>query len=293
MKVFISGASGLIGSNTLQYFKQQNIETVGSYFSYATPDTVYFNTLNLEEENNFAIEEYSPDVIVHCGALTHVDYCESHAEESYLKTVVSTDNLLELARRYNAKVVYISTDYVFDGKQGPYHENDKVNPLGIYAQHKLEAEEKVLNDSNGHLVLRVTNVYGNELRNKNFVARIVEQCIQNQPLNLVLPIDQYATPVCAADVAKAMFLLLQKKSHGIYHIASTDYMNRVELALNVLKHFPNAKYSLEAKTTEQLNQAAKRPLFGGLQKAKFNRLFPTFVYETVDSYVSNLLKGAK
>lgn len=293
MKVFISGASGLIGSNTLQYFRQQDIATVGSYFTFATPDTVYFNTLNLEEKSNFVIDEYAPDVIVHCGALTHVDYCESHAEESYLKTVVSTDNLLELARRYNAKVVYISTDYVFDGKQGPYHENDIVNPLSIYAQHKLEAEVKVLQDSNEHLVLRVTNVYGNELRNKNFVARIIEQCTQNKTLNLVLPIDQYATPVCAADVAKAMFLLLQNKSHGIYHIASTDYMNRVELALNVLKFFPNVKYTLETKTTEQLNQAAKRPLYGGLQKAKFNREFPTFVFETIDSYVSNLLVGTK
>lgn len=289
MKVFISGASGLIGANTLQYFKQQDIETVGSYFSYPTPDTIYFNTLDLEGKSNFAIDKFAPDVIVHCGALTHVDYCEAHAEESYLKTVVSTDNLLELAKRYNAKVVYISTDYVFDGKQGPYHEIDNVNPLCIYAQHKLEAEEKVLQDNNKHLVLRVTNVYGNELRNKNFVARIVEQCQQNKTLNLVLPIDQYATPVCAADVAKAMYLLLQHKAHGIYHIASTDYMNRVELALNVLKYFPDAKYTLETKTTEQLNQAAKRPLFGGLHKTKFNSLFPTFVFETIDSYISKLL----
>ncbi|MBL7764721.1 MAG: SDR family oxidoreductase [Chitinophagaceae bacterium] len=293
MKVFISGASGLIGSNCLKYFKVMGWNAVGSYFSYPTSDTVYFDTLNPDHADNFNLSDFQPDVIVHCGALTHVDYCEDHIEESEQKTVHSTKNLIELARRFNSKLVYISTDYVFDGQHGPYHENDTTNPLSVYAKHKLEAEEMVLRELTNCLVLRVTNVYGNEEREKNFVSRIIRQCLNGEKLKLKLPLDQYATPVNAWDVARAMYLLLRDQHLGIFHMASTDWMNRVELALTVLKYFPNAEYELIAETTEQLQQAAKRPLMGGLQKTRFAQLYPEFLFSNVDDFVRiKLPKGS-
>jgi dTDP-4-dehydrorhamnose reductase len=285
MKIFISGASGLVGSNCLKHFIEQGTNAIGSYFSYPTKHTVFFDTLNPNNEHNFDVKAFQPDVIVHCGALTHVDYCEDHIEESYQKTVLSTQNLLMIANEINAKVVFISTDYVFDGAHGPYREDDEVNPLGIYAKHKLEAEQMVLKNSPDHLVLRVTNVYGNEERNKNFVSRIVEQCKKGEKLTLKLPIDQYATPVNAWDVARAMFLLLKDNHSGIYHMASTDFLNRVELALTVLKHFPNADYNLITITTEEMKQPAKRPLMGGLIKKKFADLYPEFLFSNVDDFV--------
>ncbi len=290
MKIFISGASGLVGSNCLQHFTQQGCEVIGTYFSYPTKDTVYFNTLNLLDDKNADVAAFHPDVIVHCGALTHVDYCEANIEESYQKTVVSTKNLLALAKQLEAKLVFISTDYVFDGLTGPYAEDAKANPLSIYAKHKLEAEQMVLADSSSHLVLRVTNVYGNEARNKNFVSRIIEQCIHKQTLTLKLPFDQYATPVNAWDIARAMLVLLQDQHTGIFHIASTDWMNRVELALTVLKHFPEANYQLEAISTESLQQPAARPLRGGLLKHKFSNLYPEFLFSNVDDFVLNKTK---
>ena len=99
MKVFIAGASGLVGNNCMRHFSEQGWEVKGSYFSFPTADTVFFNTLEPEHPDNFDLKDWNPDVIVHCGALTHVDYCESHEEESHLKTVQSTRNLLALARR--------------------------------------------------------------------------------------------------------------------------------------------------------------------------------------------------
>ena len=161
MKVFISGASGLVGSNCLKHFKEQGWETIGSYYSYKTDDTVFYDTLIPGHTDNFDVAAFAPDVIVHCGALTHVDYCETHQEESYEKTVQSTINLIKLAKECNARLVYISTDYVFDGKHGPYREDDPVNPLCVYARHKLEAEQLVLRDIPNALVHRVTNVYCN------------------------------------------------------------------------------------------------------------------------------------
>lgn len=290
MKVFIAGASGLLGSNCQKHFTEQGWDVVGSYFSYEVPNTVFYNTLDLEHKDNFDIEQYNPDVIVHCGALTHVDYCETNIEESYQKTVQSTINLASIAKKCNARFVYISTDYVFDGKEGPYTEDQTTNPVSIYGKHKLEAEQVALNTIPDTLILRITNVYGNEARGKNFVARIAEQCINNKKLTLKLPYDQYACPTNAWDIARAMFVLLRDNKSGIYHIGGTDYMNRIELALRVIQYFPNTEYELIPMNTEELNQPANRPLKGGFITMKFNKEYPDMLFGNIDSYMKELLQ---
>ena len=285
MKVFIAGASGLVGSNCMKHFKEMGAEVSGSYFSYPTEDTVFFDTLSPANPENFDVVSYKPDVIIHCGALTHVDHCETHEEESYQKTVQSTKNLLAIAKQCNARFVYISTDYVFDGKEGPYTEDAPVNPISIYGRHKLEAEQLSISELNNTLVLRVTNVYGDEARGKNFIARIIDQCKNNQKLTLKLPYDQYASPTNAFDIARAMYVLLHDNKSGIYHIGSTDYMNRVELALRVLKYFPLAEYDLQTTSTEELKQPAIRPLKGGFVRMKFSNEYPGFMFNNVDDYL--------
>ena len=289
MKVFISGASGLVGSNCLKHFKEQGWDVVGSYYSFETDDTVFYDTLLPDHPMNFDVLDYKPDVIVHCGALTHVDYCETNEAESYEKTVQSTINLIALAKECNARMVYISTDYVFDGKDGPYKEDAPVHPISVYARHKLEAEQMVLREIPHALVLRVTNVYGNELRGKNFVARIVQQCRDKQKLTLKLPYDQYASPANAWDIARAMFVLLRDNKEGIYHIGATDYLNRVELALRVLSYFPGAEYELIPISTADMKQPAARPLLGGFITAKFSTEYPHFLFGNIDSYMKEVM----
>jgi len=286
-RIFISGASGLIGGNCLSYFQEKDHEVVGSHFSFPTDRTVPFNTLQRNNASNFDIKSFNPDVIVHCGALTWVDYCEENPQESYEKTVRSTQNLLEIAEELNAKLVYLSTDYVFDGKQGPYAELSSTNPLSVYGQHKLEAEKYVMAKSQNHLILRVTNVYGDEIRNKNFIARIIDQVKQEQEIQLKLPYDQFATPVNALDVARAMHLLIRDSKKGIYHIASSDYMNRVQLALRVLKYFPDASFELTPMKTDEMKQAANRPLLGGLISQRFLAEYADFQFSNVDDYLSS------
>lgn len=286
MKVLIIGASGLVGSNCLRYFTEKGFDCVGTYFSYQAKKTVFFDTLNLENEDNFDAHNFKPNVILHCGALTHVDYCEQHEEESYEKTVTSTQNMIALANELNAKLVFISTDYIFDGENGPYDEDAKSNPLSVYGKHKLEAEQAVIAANANNIVLRITNVYGGEERGKNFVSRIIEQIFEQQKLTLRLPIDQYATPINAMDIARCLYLLLNDRKSGIYNIASTDYMNRVQLALTILKYFPDANYDLIPQTTEQIAATAPRPLQGGLKNKKFMTEYPDFRFSTVDDYVS-------
>lgn len=289
MKIFISGASGLLGGNCMQYFGSIGWDVVGSHLSYPTPSTCFFDTLQPSHPDNFDVAAYGPDVILHCGALTHVDYCEQYPEESYEKTVRSTQNIIDLCKRTGARLVFVSTDYVFDGTDGPYRENAPVRPLSVYGQHKLEAERMAMDMLDHTLVIRITNVYGNELRGKNFVARIVQQCKDGQRLSLRLPYDQFASPTNALDIARALYVLIRDGKNGIYHICSSDYMNRVELALRVLSHFPDAEYNLEAISTEEMAQPAARPLLGGFVKQKFASEYPDFLFGTVDSYLAHIL----
>ncbi len=286
MKIFIAGASGLVGSNCLRHFTAQGWDVTGSYFSYPQDGLVYFNTLEPGHAENFDIRGWKPDAIVHCGALTHVDYCESNPEESYEKTVLSTRNLAAIAKDCGARMVYLGTDYVFDGAEGPYSEDAPVAPLSVYGRHKLEAEQLVLEQIPDSLIVRVTNVYGDEARGKNFVARIVQQCLDGQKLTLKLPYDQFANPTNAADIAAAIFLLLRDGHKGIFNCGGTDYMNRVQLALRILRYFPEASYELNAVSTASLQQPAARPLNGGFIMQKFSALYPEFLFSNLDDYLS-------
>jgi len=285
MKIFISGASGLVGGNCMKHFKEKGTEVLGTHYSFPTEETVFYDTLNPDDERNPDVDRFAPDVIVHCGALTHVDYCEDHEEESYLKTVKSTENLLSLAERLKAKFVFISTDYVFDGKDGPYTEDAPTNPLSVYARHKLEGERLVNSSKLDSLILRVTNVFGNEIRSKNFVARILEQIKEGKELTLKVPVDQYATPINAYDIARAMYLLLSASKTGLYHLAASDFINRKELCEIILKHFPGHPYEMNPMLTKDLNQKALRPLKGGLLANKFLAEFPTFKFQTVNEFL--------
>lgn len=287
MNVLIIGASGLVGGNCQSYLTQFAEYAVrGTHLSYGTPASVYFNSCDLADPNNAALADFAPDVIVHCGALTFVDYCESNPAESYLKTVTSTANLLALASQYQAKFVYLSTDYVFNGQQGPYTEVQPVNPICVYGAHKLAAERLVAASGQPHLILRITNVYGDELRGKNFVARILSQMAAHESINLTLPADQYATPINALDIAKALKLLLDADKQGIYHLGGTDYMNRYQLADRVVRKFAYAAATLTQTTTVALTQPAPRPLYGGLLAHKFLSEFPDFRFSNIDDYLT-------
>lgn len=289
MNALILGASGLVGGNCMSHFKKLGWNVLGTHFSFETSETLFFNTLDLNDPRNIDLNSFKPQVIIHCGALTWVDYCEEHPEESFQKTVESTLNAIKLAQSFNAQLVYLSTDYVFDGAKGFYTEIDETNPLSIYGKHKLEAEQAVVSSIENHLICRITNVYGNELRGKNFVARLSENLKSGKSITLDLPLDQYATPVNAADVARAIAHLVSDKHNGIFHFASTDYLNRVQLAKRVAKYFSHKDFVINGMSTKEMNQPAARPLNGGFNAHKFNTLYPNFNWSNLDDYLHQLI----
>lgn len=286
MKTLVIGASGLVGGNCLTYLLDKGETVVGTHLNFPDKQTVYLDTVSINSElnNSFFNLNFQPEAIVHCGALTNVDYCEKNVEESYQKTVISAVNVVDLAKKYNAKLIYLSTDYIFDGIDGPYTEDAITNPLGVYGKHKLKAEEWIKSSLDDYLILRVTNVYGDETRGKNFISRIIDNTLSNKVLEL--PVDQFATPINAMDIAKAVYLLIKDDKKGIYHLGATDYYNRYHLAYKVKTYVNATELTLIPKYTEDLNQPAKRPLRGGLLPVKFLQEYPDFLFSNVDDYLA-------
>ncbi len=275
----------MVGSNCLHRMQEDpTFDVIGTHYSFATNDTEYFDVFD-QSKTTFDIRAFSPDAVVHTGALTHVDYCETHEDESYRHTVASTEAAIALANDFGARFVYISSDYVFDGEDGPYDENAETHPISVYGRHKLLAEKMVREQCENYLILRITNVYGSEIRGKNFVAFLAKTAEAEEEKTLRLPVDQFATPINAADIAKVLVALLNDNKQGIYNIASDEYLSRVELAERVLKHFPGHKVKVEAIRTEDLGQAAPRPLFGGLKNNKIKGEYPKMDFSTVEEYV--------
>ena len=288
MKVFVTGGSGLVGSNIMSCFENKECVIVGSHLNYPTSNTVFFDTIDINNNANFDLFSYDPDVIIHCGAMTNVDFAEENEENSYLHTVKSTNNLIEIAKKNNAKFIYISSDYVFNGNKGFYIESDSPDPINNYGKHKLEAERNVEDAINNFLILRITNVYGKEERNKNFVSRLINQIKDKQNIHLSLPFDQYATPINASDIARALWVLIENNSKGIYHLASTDYLNRCQLAEKIFKHFDYDNFLINRLETKSLQQKALRPLLGGMSASKFISENPYFQFTCIEDFLKQI-----
>jgi dTDP-4-dehydrorhamnose reductase len=283
MKILVVGGSGLVGGQCIEVLSKE-YEVSGTHLTFPGKNTFYFNPSNA----NFLSELPSNnwDVIIHAGALTHVDKCEIEVDLSYIATVVSTSNLVDYSNRIGAQFIYLSTDYIFDGNSGPYIERDPVRPLNVYGTHKLAAENLIIENSEKYLIFRITNVYGDEIRSKNFVARIIQE-IRSGKSEFSAPYDQFATPINARDVAIAIKKSLQLNLSGIYHLSSTDYMNRVQLLRKIFEYFPEKDLKVVPLKTEDLNQKANRPLLGGLCSAKFISDVPDFQFTNIDTYLKS------
>lgn len=291
MKVLIIGASGLVGGNIFEYFSEvTNWQLTGTYNSFASDRLVYFDASN--SSNWSELITHTPwDIIIHTGAMTHVDQCEVDPLRSQILTVDSTNNLVNFASTIGSKFIYISTDYVFDGTSGPYSESDDTNPLSVYGKHKLQSENIITGQLTNYLIIRITNVYGKEGRNKNLLARITQDIILNKNERVYqVPFDQFSTPINAIDVARAILYLIKDDKKGFYHLASTDLVNRVQF-LQKINLYLGQSITVVPVATEKLNQSAKRPLLGGLLAKRFLSEYPSFEFSNLDSYLKTLVQS--
>ena len=261
-KILITGAFGQLG-------RALTHELEDDYLLLLT-DTVIppnSNGLPLDITDRKLVKEtlpaLEPDLIVNLAAMTDVDGCESNPDKAWIVNSTSVQNLLDFGQ---CPLIHISSDYVFDGKNGPYKESDETNPINVYGETKLESEELIWASGERHLVIRTNVVYDYEPTTKaSFLKWVVESLQKNLEINVVT--DQYNNPTWASSLAYVIKRCIELDVTGLVHWGDKDYLNRYEFAQQIADAFGLNKKLIKPITSEALNQLALRPENGGVDSS--------------------------
>jgi dTDP-4-dehydrorhamnose reductase len=240
-------------------------KVVGTCLSHPLPGLRRVD-LRRPDEVRSLLEEVRPSVVFLSAAHTNVDYCQTHAAETYASNVLGVCHAVAAANAVGAKVVYFSSDYVFDGSNGPYCEEDPPNPICQYGWQKVLAEHHVALHATDYLIVRTTVVYGWEPQGKNFIYRLLDHLRRGETIRV--PVDQVGSPTYAPNLAAAVLELAESDARGVYHVAGPERANRYEFACAAAKIFGADAKWIEAVATPALGQAAPRPLNGGMMMDK-------------------------
>jgi glucose-1-phosphate cytidylyltransferase len=267
-KALIIGASGFLG--TLLYNDlQKEYDVVGTYCRHQEPGMLYLDVKDKEQVHR-VLDEVKPDIVIHPAAQPWVDFCEENPVESHIINAQGAKHAVDWCAREGAYFLFISTDYIFDGKTGPYVEDAQPGPLNVYGKHKLEVEEYMgATIPNTGCIVRTVGVYGWEKAGKNFVSRLVRTLHEGKEIHV--PNDQLATPVHAADLSKAVRSLVRHGKAGVYHAGGPQNLSRYDFSLVIADVFSCNKDLIKGLPTSALGQKANRPKLGGLVSAKIGQ----------------------
>ena len=253
-KILITGGSGQLA----QSFK--------SLFS-NTYDLLAINSKSLDITNannvKHILDKEKPDIIINCAAMTNVDGCENQIEKAYLVNGLAIKNFVDY---FEGLFIQISTDYIFDGENGPYSERSKPNPLSIYGKSKLLGEEIVKKNFQNHLIIR-TNVLFDLNTKASFLDWIIQSLSKNKKINIVN--DQINNPVWTNDLSKTISFLINHNLKGVFHVGSDTLCSRYEFARMIGKEWNLDLANLTPISTDELfaqldSYIAERPLNSGL-----------------------------
>ena len=254
MKFFITGVNGQLGYDV----KRELLER--GYTDILAPTRVDLDITN-EDAVKKMIREYRPSVIFHCAAYTAVDKAEEEQEKCYQVNVLGTKYLTEAAKEVGAKIIYISTDYVFDGtKEEIYQIEDKVNPVNYYGKTKYLGENFVRAYDN-HIIVRISWVFG--INGKNFIRTMLNLAESHKELNVVC--DQIGSPTYTKDLAGLLVNMFLSNVKGLYHVTNEGYCSWYEFAEFIFK-VSRKKVKVHPILTKDYKTIAKRPLNSKLSK---------------------------
>ena len=272
VRALVIGASGLVGGAFFAGLRERGHDVAGTYGSRAMPELIPFD---FKQHLNLEPLVSGRELVVMASALTHVDHCESHAEEAWARNVDDVRRVADACRGAGAALLSFSTDYVFDGAAGPYAEEAPVRPLSVYGRTKL-AGEAVAAALPRALVIRITNAFDIGHDDRNFVHRCVTHLRDRRAL--VVPADQWATPCYATWLARQAVTLLERgailgpDSPRLLHAGCDDLVSRGELARRVARLLGSDAGIVEERPTAALAQPAPRPLRGGLRNDRWKHL---------------------
>jgi dTDP-4-dehydrorhamnose reductase len=267
-KILITGANGLLGQAVSSIFKRESdFELIQSSVEDSPFLDLGIKYLKLDitnkDEVKKLVSQNHPDVIINCAAFTDVDKCESERENCWRLNVDAVKNLIIASRPHNIKIVHYSTDYIFDGKNGPYKESSIPNPISFYGRSKLASENAIILSGVDSIIVRTMVLYGVGVKVKsNFALWMIDKLSHNIPINIVD--DMIGNSTLADDLAYGTLKAVEKNVKGIYNITGADIISRYEFAMILCDVFKYSKSLVKRIKTKDLSQPAPRPLNSGL-----------------------------
>lgn len=279
-RILVIGAKGMLGRDLVEVLR-----------SSLRSDELFgwdIDEIDITEENETAtkIESLQPKMVINVAAYTDVDGCELHEEKAFAINAEGMRHVALGAKRCGAKAVYLSTDYIFDGKKGkPYLEDDPPHPMNVYGRSKLKGEQYVQELVKDALVVRTQWLYGKY--GNNFVASILRQAREKEVLSVVN--DQIGSPTYTVDLSKAISLLIQREARGIFHVANSNLCTWYDYAQRILTLSGIKGVKVLPISSKELNRPAPRPSYSALDTQKLKReagmtLRPWF--EALEDYLS-------
>lgn len=275
-KILVTGSNGLLGQKLVYKLKgRDDVELIAtargknrlldkSGYQFLSLDIC--NKANVDE----VIDSVQPDHIIHTAAMTQVDDCELNHEACDKANVDAVRYIVDAAERNNCHLVHISTDFIFNGEDGPYDEDGTPDPLSYYGNAKWKSEQIVQNSKLQWAILRTVLVYGivDNMSRSNIVLWAKGALEKGEQINVVD--DQFRSPTLAEDLADGCILAVDKKATGIYNISGKDQFSIIDLVRTVADYYGLDKSLINPVSSKTLNQPAKRPPVTGfiLDKAR-------------------------
>jgi len=261
-RILVIGAKGMLGRDLVEVLRTSS----------RNDEVVAWDLGDLdirEEQSTIAkIESIYPEIVINVAAFTHVDECESNEEKVFTINAEGMRHVALGALRCHAKVVYLSTDYVFDGrKKEPYLESDPPNPLNVYGRSKWKGEQYVQELVENSLIIRTQWLYGSY--GNNFVTSILRQVREKRVLSIVN--DQIGSPTYTKDLSKAIFVLIQLDVKGIFHVANRDLCTWYQFGQAILKLTGIVGVKIIPISSKELGRPAPRPSYSALSTQKLKR----------------------
>ena len=273
-KVLVTGSNGLLGQKIIySLIERKDIDLLASSKGLnrlITKSGYKYIDLDItkNDEVKKVFENETPDAVINCAAMTNVDYCEENQDSCWEINVNAAENLAKSCEVSKSHLLHLSTDFVFDGKSGPYTEDDKPNPLHFYAKSKLKSEEIVKKIMTNWTIARTIIIYGitDNMSRSNIVLWAKSEIGKGNTINVIN--DQYRSPTLAEDLAKGCISIIDKSAYGLYHLSGPKTYSILDLVYQVADFYNLDKSLILPVTSASLNQSATRPLSTGFDITK-------------------------
>ena len=267
--ILITGSNGLLGQKITERLLESRqfnwVATSRGANRYPTTTGYVYAEMDILDPAAIrrVVEAHQPDAIIHTAAMTNVDVSEAQPELAHRLNVDAVRTLTEIATEHNIQLVHLSTDFIFDGAEGPYDELAAPNPLSYYGKTKLEAEEVIKNSTCKWAILRTILVYGisHDMSRSNIVLWAKASLENGKSIQVVN--DQWRTPTLAEDLADCCLLAVEHDARGVYNASGKDFMSVAELVYSVADFWQLDKSLVTELSSASLNQDARRPVRTG------------------------------